>query len=144
MRLTDANPIVLSKALKQLDPLLQHATPCVIARVGQVHVFARAPLLEENSRRVFVAKKGSNGLFEGSAKQHRRTCVFLLPTVQITVPILARTTQVLADLGVGIVHRVASSLLERQPPDTGADDSSSHWLAGAKPSKLIREMPLIT
>src|SRR5437588_7179173 len=109
MRLADANAIVLSKALKQLDPLLQHAIPCVVARVGQVHVFTRAPLLEENSPRVFVTKKGSNGLFEGSAKEHGSAGIFLLPTVEVAVPVTARARKILADLSVGVGHRDASS-----------------------------------
>ena len=41
-------------------------------------------------------------------------------------------------------HRVTSAVLEREALETGAADSSSHWLAGAKPSRLIGEMPLIT
>jgi hypothetical protein len=35
-------------------------------------------------------------------------------------------------------------VLEKEALDVGAEDSSSHWLAGAKPSRLISEMPLIT
>src|SRR6266481_2099053 len=101
MRLTDANAIVLSKALKQLNALLEHAIPCVVARVGQVHIFAQAPLLEEDSRRVFVLKKGSNGLFEGSAKEHGSAGIFFLPTIEIAVPVTARAAEILADLSVG-------------------------------------------
>jgi hypothetical protein len=104
MRLTDANAIVLSKALKQLDALLQHAIPRVIARVGQVHVFAQAPLLEENGRRVFVAKKGGDGLFEGTAKEHGSAGIFFLPTIQIAVPVTARTAEVRADLRIRVIH----------------------------------------
>src|ERR1700720_369280 len=108
MRLTDANAIVLSKAIEQLDTLLQHAIPCVIARIGQVHVFARDPLLEEDSRWVFVAKKGSNGLFEGTAKEHGSAGIFFLPTIEIAVPVTARAAEVLTDLSVGVCHHDAS------------------------------------
>jgi hypothetical protein len=60
------------------------------------------------------------------------------------MPVTARAAQVLADLGVGVGHRIASGVLEREALETGAGDNASHWLAGAKPSKLISEMPLIT
>src|SRR5208282_4710945 len=90
----------------------------------------------QHSRRVFPAKKGGDGLFEGSAEEHGGASVFFLPSVQVAVPVTSRAAQVLADLGVGIGHRVASSVLERETLETGAADSSSHWLAGAKPSRL--------
>src|SRR6266853_3372826 len=104
MRLTDANAIVLSKALKQLNALLQHPIPRVLARVGQVHVFAHAPLLEENGRRVFVTKKGSNGLFEGTAKEHGSAGIFFLPTVEVAVSVTARAAEVGADLRIRVIH----------------------------------------
>jgi Transposase DDE domain group 1 len=40
--------------------LLQHAVPGVIAGVGQAHVLAHAPLLEQHSRRVFTSKESSD------------------------------------------------------------------------------------
>ena len=55
-----------------------------------------------------------------------------------------RAAQVLADLGVAVCHRDASSVLEREALEIGTADNSSHWLAGAKPSRLMSEMPLIT
>src|SRR5208283_5059447 len=143
-RTANANAAVLGESLEQLDALLQHAVPGVVARVGQTHILAHAPLLEQHSRRVFTAKKGGDGLFEGSAKKHGGARVFFLPSVEVTVPVTARTAKVLADLGVGIGHRVASAGLEREALETGTADSSSHWLAGAKPSRLMSEMPLIT
>src|SRR5208282_5071863 len=143
-RVANANPAVLSETFEQLDALLQHTVPGVAARVGQAHVLAHAPLLEQHSRRVFMAKEGGDGLFERSAKEHGGARVFLLPTVEVAVPVTARTAKVLADLGVGVVHRETSAVLERKELDTGAADSSSHWLAGAKPSRLMSEMPLIT
>src|SRR6266853_2880339 len=122
MRLTDANPSVLRKALKQLNALLQHPIPRVIARVGQVHVFAQGPLLEEDSRRVFVAKKGSNGLFEGSAKEHGSAGIFFLPTIEIAVPVAARAAEILADLGVGVGRHDDSSRLGREGLETEPAD----------------------
>jgi hypothetical protein len=37
-----------------------------------------------------------------------------------------------------------SSEVEGDPEEVGAGGSSSHWLAGAKPSRLVSEMPLTT
>src|SRR5208282_3966194 len=41
-------------------------------------------------------------------------------------------------------HRDTSAVLERGALDNGTADNSSHWLAGAKPSRLMSEMPLTT
>jgi hypothetical protein len=76
-------------------------------------------LLEQHSGRVFTTKKGADGLFEGSAEKHGGTRVLLLPTVEIAVPVSARTAKVLADLGVGISHCDASAVLEREGLETG-------------------------
>src|ERR1019366_2862104 len=114
------------ETLQQLDALLQHPVPGVVAGVGQAHVLVHAPLLEQHSRRVFTAKKGGDGLFERSAKQHGGTRVFFLPAIEVAVPVTTRAAKVLADLGVGICHRVASSpVLAREALETGAADSSS-------------------
>src|SRR5208282_1286562 len=143
-RTANANTAVLSEALEQLDALLQHAVPGVVARVGEAHVLAEAPLFEQHSRRVFTAKKGSDGLFKRSPKKHGGAHVFFLPPVKVAVPVTTWAAKVLADLGVGIGHRVASAVLEREALANGVAESSSHWLAGAKPSRLMSEMPLIT
>ena len=48
--------------------------------------------------------------------------------------------EVVAELGVAVAHQATS-----EPEfftETEEQDSSSHWLAGAKPSKLSREVPL--
>ena len=48
--------------------------------------------------------------------------------------------EVLAELGVAVDHHATS-----EPEfftEAEEQDSSSHWLAGAKPSKLSREVPL--
>src|SRR5208282_504956 len=121
-----------------------NANPGVVAGVGQAHVLASSPLLEQHRRRVFAAKKGGQGLFESSAEEHGRARVFLLPTIEVAMPVTSRAAEILADLGVGVGHRDASAVLEREARDTGPADSSSHWLAGAKPSRLMSEMPLST
>src|SRR5271163_271023 len=90
------------------------------------------------------AKQCGYRLFEGSAEEHGCTSVFFPPAVEVAVPVTTRTAEVLADLGVGVGHLIASSALEREALDTGVADSSSHWLAGANPSRLTSEMPLST
>src|ERR1039458_4592150 len=91
-----------------------------------------------------MSKKSGNGLFKGSAEKHGGACVFLLPTIKVAVSVTARAAKVLADLGVAVRHQDASAELEREALGAGDADSSSHWLAGAKPSRLISEIPLIT
>jgi hypothetical protein len=48
-----------------------------------------------------------------------------------------RAAEVLADLGVAVGHQATSDpvFLKHE-----AEESSAHWLAGAKPSKLSREV----
>jgi hypothetical protein len=54
------------------------------------------------------------------------------------MPVAARAIEVLADLAKAVRHQATSGLAFF---GEAANDSSSHWLAGAKPSKLIREVP---
>jgi hypothetical protein len=54
--------------------------------------------------------------------------------------IVSRAAQVLADLGVGVGHWVASVGWEREALDAGSAASTSHWLSAAKPSRLISEI----
>ncbi len=89
-RAPNPNAPVLNESLQQLNALLQHAVPGVVAGVGQTHVLARGPLLEQHSRWVFMAEEGSHGLFEGTTKEHGGARVFLLPAVEIAMAITAR------------------------------------------------------
>src|SRR5580704_11892636 len=57
------------------------------------------------------------------------------------MPVTPWAGQILADLGVAVGHRVTSrwaAVADEAP------DNSSHWLAGAKPSRLSREVPFRT
>src|SRR5271166_6609709 len=116
--------------------------------VRQIQVFAGCPLFEQRSRWVFVTKQGSQCLFEAAAEEHGGAGVFLLPAIEVAMAITARAGQVLGDLGVTVSHRDAPSFRALLPLLAGgirtAVVSSSHWLAGAKPSKLTSAMPLIT
>jgi len=47
-RAPNANAAFLGEAFKQLGALLQHSIPGVVARVGQAHVLAQSPLLEQH------------------------------------------------------------------------------------------------
>ena len=82
-------------------------------------------------------KESGQGLLKGSAEQHSCAGVFFPPTVEVAMPVAAWATEVLADLGIAVGHRATSVLLNEE-----GEDSSFHWLAGANPSKLSREVPL--
>src|SRR4029077_9212355 len=81
------------------------------------------------------------GLFEGSTEEHGGPGVLLPPAVEIAMLVASRAGKVLADLGVAIDHDATLELLSLTG---GAAESSSHWLAGAKPSRLSREVPCMT
>src|SRR5664280_2119230 len=148
VRLVNLDAPVLDEALKQLDALLKHVVPGVVARVGQLQFLTRRPLLEEDSRWIFVTEQGRHCLFEAAAEKHGGSGVFFLPAIEVAMAITARAGQVLGNLGVAVIHRDALPFSVPLPLPAGgtrtAVASSSHWLAGAKPSKFTSEMPLIT
>src|SRR5439155_25931941 len=119
----------------------QHAVPGITLRVLQALVLASRPLAEQDGRRVFAEEVGSQSPFERSAEEHGGSRILLLPAIEIAMAIAARAGQVLADLGLPLEHQATS-----EPPTSAgnAADSSSHWLAGAKPSRLSREVPFMT
>src|ERR1039458_9056885 len=146
--LVNLNAPILGETLEQLNALLEHVVPGVVARVGQLQVLTWRPLLKQDSRRIFVAEQSRHRLFEAAAEKHGGAGVFFLPAIEIAVAITARAGQVLGDLGVAVVHRDALSFPEPLPLLAGGTRtevaSSSHWLAGAKPSRFISEIPLTT
>ena len=62
------------------------------------------PFGEQDCSGIFPAKIGAQSLFEGAAEEHRRTGIFLLPAIEIAMPIAPRAGEVLADLGVAVGH----------------------------------------
>jgi len=95
------------------------------------------PFAEQHRSGVVSAEVGGQGFFESATEQHCCTGVVLSPAIQVPISVAARTTEVLADLGKAVRHHATSGfafLCE------DAKDNSSHWLAGAKPSKLSREV----
>src|ERR1019366_9524561 len=148
VRLVNLDAPVLGEALEQLDALLEHVVPGVVARVGQLQVLAWRPLLEQYCCWVFVTEQSRHRLFEAAAEKHGGPGVFFLPAVQIAMAITARAGQVLGNLGVAVIHRDARSFREPLPLLAGGTRTevanSSHWLAGAKPSRFTSEMPLTT
>src|SRR4029077_6646072 len=72
------------------------------------------------------------------AEQHRCPGVFLLPAVEVAMLVAARTGQILTDLGIAVGHEETSAVLGSR---SAKPDSSSHRVAGAKPSKLRTDMP---
>src|ERR1035441_4283801 len=139
---------ILDEAIEQLNALLKHVVPGVVSRVGQVHVLAWCPLLKQDSRWILATEQSRHRLFEAAAEEHGGPDVFLLPAIEIAMAITARAGQVLGNLGVAVIHHDARSFCTPLPLPAGgtrtAVASSSHWLAGAKPSKFTSEMPFIT
>ena len=80
-------------------------------------------------------------MFESTPKEHGGPGIFFLPAIEIAMAIATGTSQVVADLGVGIAHQATSEPLM---VEDAVVDSSSHCVAGAKPSRLSREMPFTT
>src|SRR5438477_2010557 len=137
--LADANTVVLNKALKQLDALLQHAIPRRAIRVFEVVILMNRPFPEQSGSGVISTEVSGEGLLEDASEQHRWPGIFLLPAIQVAIPVAARAAEVLADLGVAVGHQATSDPVFFKEE---AEDSSGHWLAGAKPSKLSRAVPL--
>src|SRR2546426_10145431 len=108
--LANADAVVLAEPVQELNPLLQDAVPGISVRVLQALVLAWSPLAEQNGRRVFAEEVGSQGAFEGSPEEHGGPGVFLLPAVEVAITIAAGAGQVLANLGVAIVHPATSEL----------------------------------
>ena len=137
--LADPDAVVLSEALEQLDALLQHAVPRRAIRILELAVLVGGPFAKQHRSGVVSSEVGGQGLLEGTTEQHRCPGVFLFPAVQVAIPVAARAAEVLADLGVAVGHQATSDPVFFKQE---AEDSSAHWLAGAKPSKLSREVPL--
>src|SRR6266516_563898 len=51
-RLRNANPVILAKAIEQLDSLLEHAVPGVAVRVLELLILIELPFLKHGSGRV--------------------------------------------------------------------------------------------
>src|ERR1022692_847086 len=115
VRLMNLDTPVLDEALEQLNALLEHVVPGVVARVDQLQVLAWCPLLKQDCRRVFVTEETRHSLLEAAAEKHSGPNIFLLPTIEIAMAVTARTGQVLGNLGVAVIHRDALSFREPFP-----------------------------
>src|ERR1017187_5448649 len=98
--LVDLDAPVLDEAFQQLNALLQHVVPGVVAGVDQVQGFTRYPLLKQGCRWVLMAEQSRHGLFEAAAEEHGSPGIFFLPAIEIAMAVTARAGQVLGDLGV--------------------------------------------
>src|SRR5207248_5260195 len=96
------------------------------------------PLLEQDGPGILPQEQRGECLFKGTAEEHVRTDIFLSPPIQVAVLIAAWAGEIATDLGVAVRHQATSEALDFP---TEADDSSSHWLAGAKPSRFNRDLP---
>src|SRR5664280_3120822 len=148
VRLVNLDAPVLDETLKQLNALPKHVVPGVVSGVGQLQVLTRCPLLKQNGRWIFATEQGRHSLLEAAAKEHGGPDVFLLPAIEVAVAVAPRAGQVLGNLGVAVIHHDTLSFrvpLFLRAGRMGIDvASSSHWLAGAKPSKFTSEMTLTT
>src|SRR3984885_2505457 len=104
----------------------------------QALVLATGPFSKEDGCSVLAQEVRGQSLFEGASEKHGCTSVFLLPAIEVTMTIATWTGQVLTDLGVAVGHQATSGWAE---PAGNARASSSHWLAGAKPSKFSNAAP---
>src|ERR1019366_10002933 len=89
-----------------------------------------------------MPEESTKRILEGSTEQHGSASVLLLPAIEVVVAITAGAGEVLAYLGVAVGHH-ATSERPTEPAEV-LTESSSHWLAGAKPSKLSRGVPFMT
>src|ERR1700680_1031985 len=104
-RRADANAILLSQLLKEVDSLVCHPVPGVTLAIFEWSIAIGPPFLEKLRRAILATKVGSQCLLETTAKDHRRPGVLLLPAVEVAISITTRAGQVLGDLGVAIDHR---------------------------------------
>ena len=107
-RLTDADAVVLGKAIKQLHAGLQHAVPAIPLGIVEAGVPVRRPFPVEHRGGILSLKVSRHGLLKGPPKQHGRPGVFLFPAVEVAMLVAARAGQVLADLGIAVGHEDTS------------------------------------
>jgi len=100
----DLDAIVLAEAGQKHDSLPQYAISGVAVGIVQVLTLAGRPLGEQDGSAVFTPKECTIGSFEGAPEEHYCTGVFLLPPLEIAMPIAPRAGEVLADLGVAVGH----------------------------------------
>ena len=71
--------------------MLEHAVPAIALRVLELLILIELPFLKQHGRRVLPQKVGGHSAFEGASEEHGGPGVFLLPTIQITMAVAART-----------------------------------------------------
>src|SRR5437867_1711325 len=106
--LTNADAIFLTEAVEQLNALLEHAIPAIAMRVLELLILIELPCLKQGSRCVLVEKVGGQSPLKGATEEHGCPGVLLLPSIQITMTVAARTGEVLADLGIAVDHQATS------------------------------------
>src|SRR5439155_23591719 len=86
-------------------------------------------------------KESTQSALEGSADEHGSSIILLHPTLQITMPVSSRASQILADSGISVDHQATS---EPGRPLSDVSDRSLQRAAGAKPSMLRTASPCTT
>src|SRR5512133_1089151 len=111
--------------------------PAVLRAVIHAIVLERAPFLEQDHSWVVPQEEGAQCFLERAPKEHRSASILLSPPFEIAVAIATGAGQILTNLRVAINHQATPVV----GLETEADDSSSHWLAGANPSKFSHDLP---
>src|SRR6185369_10903085 len=110
--------------------------PAVLPAVIHVIVLECAPFLEQDGSSVLPQEEGTQCFLERAPKEHRSASILLSPPFEIAVAITTWAGQILTNLRVAINHQATPAVgLETEA------DSSSHWLAGANPSKFSHDLP---
>src|SRR5216683_3999177 len=88
-----------------MDSLVEKAIPGLAFAEFKGSIAVCIPFLEKHCCAILLAKVGTESFFKAATKDHRCSCLFFPPAIQIAVAIAARAAQVLTDLRVAIDHR---------------------------------------
>src|SRR5271157_2126190 len=104
LRAPDADAIVLGEFVEQVDTLMDEFVPRVSLGIFKSRITVGSPFLEQDCSGILAAEVGCQGLFKAAAKNHGGPGIFLLPPIQIAIPVSARAAEILADLRVAKDH----------------------------------------
>src|SRR5260370_41199355 len=105
-----------------MDSLVEEAIPRLAFAVFKRSITVRIPFFEKRSSTILLTKVGTQSFFKAATEDHRCSCLFFPPAIQIAVAIAARAAQVLTDLRVAIdhhclpAHRCGTVTCIRAPP----------------------------
>ena len=114
-RVWNKDAVVLAKALKQMNALMEQAVPGFALFVIENGIPEGPPFLMESDAGILLMEESREGLFEATAKDHAGAGFFFPPTIEVTISIAARATEVVGDLRMAEDHGSATF-----PPAAGA------------------------